>query len=166
MRRHPLLDQSLIDFFDDGVEVNRRPIAIITAALRIGTGGRSACRLIDCLLNNAIMGRFRYGSTPLPRPKGSAALLEARRRQGLRLLEEGYSLNEAARLIGSAASSVMRWRDARDSGGEEALKVRFSSGRPSTLTARQRKRIVKRLLRGAMANGFATELWTTRVWPP
>lgn len=96
----------------------------------------------------------------MPRPKGSAALIEARRRQALRLLEEGYSLNEAARLIGSAASSVMRWRDARDSGGEEALKVRFSTGRPSTLTARQRKRIVKRLLHGAMANGFSTELWT------
>ena len=96
----------------------------------------------------------------MPRPKGSAALIEARRRQGLRLLEEGYSLNEAARLIGSAPSSVMRWRDARDSGGEQALKVRFSTGRPPTRTARQRKRIVKGLLRGAMANGFSTELWT------
>jgi transposase len=105
--------------------------------------------------------QFRNRSMPLPRPKGSAELIEARRRQAQRLLEESYSLNEAARLIGSGPNSVMCWRDARDSGGEEALKVRFSSGRPSTLTARQRKRIVKQLLRGAMANGFSTQLWNT-----
>ena len=97
----------------------------------------------------------------MPRPKGSAELIEARRRQALRLLEEGYSLNEVGRMIGSAPSSVMRWRDAVQSGGEEALKVRFSPGRPATLTDAQRKRIVALLLKGAIANGFGTELWTT-----
>lgn len=97
----------------------------------------------------------------MPRPKGSAELIEARRRQALRLLEEGYSLNEVGRMVGCAPSSVMRWRDALQSGGEEALKVRFSSGRPATLTQAQRKRVVKRLLKGAMANGFSTELWTS-----
>src|SRR6266404_522073 len=101
------------------------------------------------------------GSTPVPRPKGSAELIEARRRQGLRLLDEGYSLNEVGRMIGSAPSSVMRWRDALQSGGEEALKVRFSPGRPAALTDPQRKQIVRLLLKGAMANGFSTELWTT-----
>ena len=84
----------------------------------------------------------------MPRPKGSAELIEARRRQALRLLEEGYSLNEVGRMIGSAPSSVMRWRDALQSGGEEALKVRFSPGRPPALTAAQRKQIVKLLLKG------------------
>jgi transposase len=97
----------------------------------------------------------------VPRPKGSAELIEARRRQALRLLDEGYSLNEVGRMIGSAPSSVMRWRDAVHSGGEEALKVRFSPGRPPALTGAQRKQIVKLLLKGAMANGFGTELWTT-----
>ena len=97
----------------------------------------------------------------MPRPKGSAELIEARRRQALRLLEEGYSLNEVGRMIGSAPSSVMRWRDALQSGGEEALKVRFSPGRPPALTAAQRKQVVKLLLKGAIANDFSTELWTT-----
>ena len=64
-------------------------------------------------------------------------------------------------MIDSAASSVMRWRDARDREGEAGLRGRFSPGRPSTLTDAQRKRLVKRLLKGAMANGFATELWTS-----
>jgi transposase len=98
----------------------------------------------------------------VPRPKGSAELIEARRRQALRLLDEGFSLNEVGRMLGSAPSSVMRWRDAHNSGGEEALKVRFSPGRPRALTNRQRKKVVKLLLKGAVANGFGTELWTTR----
>ncbi|MGH8227797.1 MAG: winged helix-turn-helix domain-containing protein [Steroidobacteraceae bacterium] len=98
----------------------------------------------------------------MPRPKGSAELIEARRRQALRLLDEGFSLNEVGRMLGASASSVMRWRDAVDSGGEEALKVRFSPGRPASLTEMQRKKLVKLLLKGAMANGFSTELWTTR----
>ena len=98
---------------------------------------------------------------PVPRPKGSAELIEARRRQALRLLEEGYSLNEVGRLIGCAPSSVMRWRDSLQQGGEKALQVRCSPGRPPTLSATHRKRLVQRLLKGAMANGFSTELWTT-----
>ncbi|MGH8612118.1 MAG: winged helix-turn-helix domain-containing protein [Gammaproteobacteria bacterium] len=87
-------------------------------------------------------------------------MIEARRRQALRLLEEDYSLNEVGRMVGCAPSSVMRWRDSLQDGGEEALKVRFSPGRPPTLSPTQRKRLVKRLLKGAMANGFSTELWT------
>jgi len=98
----------------------------------------------------------------VPRPKGSAELIEARRLQALRLLDKGFSLNEVGRMLELAPSSVMRWRNARDSGGQEALKVRFSPGRPRALTDRQRRKIVKLLLKGALANGFETELWTTR----
>ncbi|MGH7592843.1 MAG: winged helix-turn-helix domain-containing protein [Gemmatimonadales bacterium] len=98
----------------------------------------------------------------MPRPKGPAEVIEARRHQALRLLGEGFSLNEVGRILDAAPSSVMRWRDARARGGEQALKVQFSPGRPSTLTDRQRRKIVKLLLKGAMANGFSTELWTTR----
>jgi transposase len=95
------------------------------------------------------------------RPTGSAELIEARRRQALRLLDEGYSLAEVGRMTGSAASSVMRWRDARARGGSQALKVRPTPGRPPALSNAQRQRIIKRLMKGAMANGFTTELWTT-----
>jgi transposase len=95
------------------------------------------------------------------RPKGSAAVLEARRHRALRLLDQGRSLNEVARLLGCAPSSVMRWRDAREAGGKAALRVRFSPGRPPKLSARDRRRLVQRLRRGARAHGYATDLWTT-----
>jgi transposase len=97
----------------------------------------------------------------MARPKGSADMLEFRRRRALALLDEGRSLNEVARLLECAPSSVMRWRDRRRRGGVKALKVGASPGRPPKLTKVQRRRLVRLLLRGAMAQGYATELWTT-----
>jgi transposase len=95
------------------------------------------------------------------RPRGGAAVLEARRHRALRLLDEGRSLHEVGRLIGCAPISVMRWRDAREEGGTAALRVRFSPGRPPKLSGRQRQRLVKLLLQGAIAQGYRTEIWTT-----
>lgn len=97
----------------------------------------------------------------MPRLKGSADLLEDRRRRALALLDEGNSLNEVGRRIGCNPSSVMRWRDARRRGGADALQVRFSPGRPLKLVAAERKRLVRRLLKGPMAQGYRTNLWTT-----
>ncbi len=64
----------------------------------------------------------------MPRPKGSADLLEDRRRRALALLRAGYSLHETGRRIGCNPSSVMRWRNAWLRGGAKALRVRFSPG--------------------------------------
>ena len=97
----------------------------------------------------------------MPRLKGSADLLEDRRRRALVLLDDGLSLNEVGRRIGCNPSSVMRWRDARRRGGADALQVRFSPGRPLKLVAVQRKRLVRLLLKGPMSQGYRTNLWTT-----
>lgn len=97
----------------------------------------------------------------MPRPKGSADLIEDRRRRALALLDSGCSLNEVGRRIGCNASSVMRWRDARRRGGAKALRVRFSPGRPPKLGTQQRRRLIRLLLQGAMAHGYRTNLWTT-----
>jgi transposase len=98
----------------------------------------------------------------VPRPKVSAAQIEARRRQALQLLEKGYSLNKVSWMIGSAPSSVMRWRERLQAGGEDALKVRYSPGRPPSLSAAERRELVGKLLKGAVENGFSSDLWTTR----
>jgi transposase len=97
----------------------------------------------------------------VPRPRGSADLLEDRRKRALALLKLGLSLNEVGRRIRSSASSVMRWRDAWRRGGAKALKVRFSPGRPWKLCERQRQRLIALLLKGAIAYGYRTNLWTT-----
>lgn len=95
------------------------------------------------------------------RPFGTPKQLERRRLKAMELLDQGLSLNEAARRVGANPSSVMRWRDARNKSGEDGLKPKPASGRPPKLTSSQKKRLVKMLLKGAMANGYRTELWTT-----
>ena len=95
------------------------------------------------------------------RPEGSPAELERRRLRAIALLQEGCSLNEVARRIGCNASSAMRWRDAFRRGGERALQPKPIPGRPPRLTRRQKRRLVRYLLKGPMAHGYQTDIWTT-----
>src|SRR5437588_11344666 len=97
----------------------------------------------------------------MPRPRGSADLLEDRRRRALALVDSGCSLNEAARRIGCGASSVMRWYHARRRGGEKALRVRCSPGRPLKLRPKQLKRTIQLRRKGPMTPGYRTNLLTT-----
>jgi transposase len=97
----------------------------------------------------------------MPRLKGGADLLEDRRRRALALWDTGLSLNEVGRRIQCAPSSVLRWLRARRRGGANALRVRFSPGRPVKLAETRRRRLVKLLLKGPRAHGYRTELWTT-----
>ena len=96
------------------------------------------------------------------RPHGSPQELERRRRRGVGLLQEGTSVTEVARRLGCSHSSVILWREAVRRRGLTALQARPASGRPPKLTARQRAKVPRLLLRGAVAWGFETELWTTR----
>src|SRR2546430_13207824 len=80
--------------------------------------------------------------TRMPRLKGSADLLEDRRRRAVALWGTGLSLNEGGRRIQCAPSSVLRWLRARRRGGPDALRVRFSPGRPLQLGAGQRGPLV------------------------
>jgi transposase len=95
------------------------------------------------------------------RPRGSATVLENRRRRALALLQEGLSLNGVSRRLACAASSVMRWRNAFRRRGSQAFEVRSSPGRPPKLTAIQQRRLVRLLLQGPLAQGYRTDLWTT-----
>lgn len=96
------------------------------------------------------------------RPRGSPKLLEARRRRVVAFLKQKLSLHEIARRIGCHASSVLRWRNALQSGGQDALKAKPAAGRPPRLTTRQKARLVCLLAQGALAHGYRTELWTTQ----
>jgi transposase len=94
------------------------------------------------------------------RPHGSAAELERRRRRAIALLEAGHRQAEVARRVDAHPSSVKRWWEAYQKSGEGGLAAKPVPGRPSKLSARQRNLLVARLLKGAKANGFPTDLWT------
>lgn len=100
---------------------------------------------------------------PIPgcmRPHGSAEELERRRRRAIALLEAGHRQAEVARRVDAHPTSVKRWWEAYRKKGERGLTPKPVPGRPSKLTARQKERLTKRLLKGAKANGFSTDLWT------
>jgi len=96
------------------------------------------------------------------RPHGSPQSLEERRKRVLTFLKQKLSLHEIARRMGCHASSVLRWRDAFKKGGKDALKAKPVPGRPTKLTSKQKQRLVRLLIKGAIANGYRTELWTTK----
>jgi transposase len=94
------------------------------------------------------------------RPHGSAEELERRRRRAIALLKAGHRQAEVARRVDAHPTSVKRWWEAYQKNGEGGLAAKPVPGRPSKLTTRQRKLLVARLLKGARANGFPTDLWT------
>jgi transposase len=96
------------------------------------------------------------------RPKGSAEALEVRRRIAAKLLQEGKGIREVARLVGAAPSAVHGWKQALEEGGPEALKAKPHPGRPAELNAEQRTELERLLLKGPLAAGFPTDLWTLR----
>ncbi len=94
------------------------------------------------------------------RPYGSPEALERRRFQAIDLLEDGLQPVEVARKLKVDRRSVRRWKAAFYNHGAEAIKAKPCSGRPAKLDKQSKKDLEKRLLKGAKAAGFETDLWT------
>mgnify|MGYP001575854435 FL=1 len=60
----------------------------------------------------------------------------------------------------ASLSSVVRWNQTYQKKGVKGLKTRARWGRPSYLTLEQKDDLRAKLLKGAVAAGHATELWT------
>jgi len=96
------------------------------------------------------------------RPPGSPAELERRRLRAIALLEQGLSPHEVAERLGVDRRSVRRWKQAYRRRGVAGLRARPTPGRPPKLTVRQRRTLVRWILRGPEAFGYRTALWTCR----
>lgn len=81
------------------------------------------------------------------RPKGSAEWLEYRRQWAAQLLDVGKGVNEVARLVQAAPSSVSRWK---------AMKAKPHPGRGCQLSPQDKEQLKKFLLQGPQAAGFRT----------
>jgi transposase len=62
--------------------------------------------------------------------------------------------------LGVSESSVKRWKRAWREGGSEALAAKPHHGRPPRLDPREHPKLVRILLRGPIAAGYSTNLWT------
>jgi transposase len=85
---------------------------------------------------------------------------EARRLRAAELLAQGRSQAEVAEAVGVSRESVRRWQALLAQGGVAALRRRRAAGRPPKLSDAQAAQVEQVLLQGALANGFATDLWT------
>ena len=94
------------------------------------------------------------------RPSGTPQELEQRRLRAVHLLSEGFAPVEVARQIGVDRRSVRRWKAATRKGGASAVAAKPASGRPRRLTARDLTRLRRMLMKGALAAGLPTDLWT------
>jgi transposase len=88
--------------------------------------------------------------------------LEKRRWRAIDLLKSGLTITAVAGLLGCSHSSVILWRDRLRRLGRSSLKAKAIPGRPTKLSSAQRRKLPTLLLRGALAWGYKTELWTTR----
>jgi len=93
------------------------------------------------------------------RHKRDLKALEQRRLRAARMLKQGVAQAEIARRVSASRQSVSEWAAKLDAQGIEALK-RKRLGRPRQLSDAQCAKLTQVLLDGAIAQGFATELWT------
>lgn len=85
--------------------------------------------------------------------------LQQRRMRAGRLLLKGVAQAEVARRVGVTRTTVSAWNRDVQQHGLEGLKAAVR-GRPSKLNPLQRAELLKKLLGGALAEGFPTDLWT------
>ncbi|MBI5853772.1 MAG: IS630 family transposase [Nitrospirae bacterium] len=86
--------------------------------------------------------------------------MERRRRQAIRLLRAGKNLSAVARAVSASVSSVFRWDQAYRNKGLKGLRPHPTPGRPPRLSVSQKKRLTTVLVKGPLAAGYRTDLWT------
>jgi len=84
--------------------------------------------------------------------------LESRRRKGMRMLARGLTQAEVSRVCEVTRQTAMTW--SRMLAEDPQAWRRKPLGRPAALGENEFRRLSKRLLEGAVANGFANEVWT------
>ncbi len=84
--------------------------------------------------------------------------MEARRRRGMRMLKRGIAQAEVARELGVSRQTASTW--AKRLADDSQAWRRRPLGKPGGLTAADKRKLAKLLVKGAVANGFPTELWT------
>ncbi len=94
------------------------------------------------------------------RTRGTAAELEVRRRIAARLFMEDIALADVARCVDASISSVKRWKRAWKRGGDAALAAKPRYVSQCRLSDEQKGQLVEILLRGPLAAGYFTDLWT------
>lgn len=94
------------------------------------------------------------------RPPLTVWQLERRRRLAVQLLKGGKTKAAVARAVSASPSSVALWWKAYRRKGAAGLASRPSPGRPPRLSRGELRRLEQLLLKGPLAMGFRSDIWT------
>ena len=88
------------------------------------------------------------------------AARQARRERAAALFAQGRSQAEVARQLDVSPQSASRWHAGWQAAGTTGLQSRGPTGRRPKVADHQLEVIEQALLEGALAHGFATDVWT------
>jgi transposase len=88
------------------------------------------------------------------------AARQVRRERAAELFTQGRSQAEVARQLDVSRQSASRWHTRWQADGTTALRTRGPTGRRPKVADDQLEAIQQALLEGALAHGFATDVWT------
>jgi transposase len=86
--------------------------------------------------------------------------MERVRLRAARRFEQGTSQAEVAHRLGTSRQNAHRWYRRWQQGGRAALRAAGRAGRRPKLDPRARLKVERALLKGALAHGFDSDLWT------
>ena len=87
---------------------------------------------------------------------------EWKRRKGYELLSKGVRNADLARTLEVSWNTVGRWAKRMNNGDNSSWKDVKPPGKPSKLSGKQRQELLKILVKGALAKGYPTDLWTLK----
>jgi transposase len=94
------------------------------------------------------------------RPPGTPHQLQKRRELAIRLLKAGKTAAAVARAVIASRSSILRWQRIYQRHGKWGLQAKPIPGRPARLSAKQKIKLQRLVLKGPIAAGYKTDLWT------
>jgi len=96
---------------------------------------------------------------------GSLSSQELKRFQGGEMILNGYDTDEIADIVGVSTSAVRKWRKKLEAHDDDitCLCRQQGSGPPSLLTDKQKQQLKQIILGGAIAAGYPTERWTSKI---
>lgn len=86
--------------------------------------------------------------------------LEQRRKKAANLFAQGLSQSEVARKLEVSREASRKWHDVWKQKGSIGLKSAGKPGPKPQLTPQKLKKVEKALLKGPVAQGFTTQIWT------
>src|ERR1700681_2742278 len=96
------------------------------------------------------------------RPRRDFAAMEERRMRAADMFEQGVIPAEIARHVGVSHQIVSDWRAAWRRSGRDGLRAAGRAGRLPKLNSDQLAQVEVELAKGAVANGYANDLWTLK----